>query len=469
MSVKCQGLTPAAPAAQELAKSVERTCILGYKTYCLRKKSRRKVGRDTKRPERHFIDLCAGCGGLSLGLLQSGWRGLFAVEKDKLAFATLSFNLLQKKRTQYDWPNWLPKSPLSLQSLLSKYKSQLKKLRGHVDLLAGGPPCQGFSTVGKRLPKDPRNQIFKHYLKLVKLTRPTMVLMENVRGILFPFPKGKSRRGQKTKVLSHAELIKELLEKRLGYNVWYGIVHAMDFGVPQTRPRFILIGVHKSRKGINSDANPLELLKKLRPHFLREKQLKTKPISAKEALSDLMKSKHRLRDSTEMPGFKMGMYGKQTTAYQRLLHGSLNGAVADSHRFVNHRPETVKKFEWVVKNCRKGKIIRPEDRGKFATSKHTLYVLNSSSPAPTVTTLPDDLLHYSEPRILTVREMARLQSFPDRFQFKGKYTTGAKERVKECPRYTQVGNAVPPLLAEALGLTLARFLEKDHVLHQLAD
>jgi DNA (cytosine-5)-methyltransferase 1 len=146
-----------------------------------------------------------------------------------------------------------------------------------------------------------------------------------------------------------------------------------------------------------------------------------------------------------------GHYGPQTSDYQRLLHSNMNGELADSHRFAKHRPETVEKFKWFLKNCDKGKKLEQDERGDYANKKHMVYILSPLQPAPTVTTLPDDLLHYSEPRILTVREMARLQSFPDWFEFKGKYTTGGDRRTKECPRYTQVGNAVPPLLAEALG------------------
>ena len=104
--------------------------------------------------------------------------------------------------------------------------------------------------------------------------------------------------------------------------------------------------------------------------------------------------------------------------------------------------------------------MEQNERGEYANKKHYVYILHPSRPAPTVTTLPDDLLHYSEPRILTVREMARLQSFPDWFAFKGKYTTGGDLRTKQCPRYTQVGNAVPPLLAELLGQTLIQFLNE---------
>src|SRR5258706_540076 len=98
------------------------------------------------------------------------------------------------------------------------------------------------------------------------------------------------------------------------------------------------------------------------------------------------------------------------------------------------------------------------DRERLGLSKHRTFPMAPDKLAPTVTTLPDDVLHYSEPRILTVRESARLQSFPDWFKFRGKYTTGGDRRKKECPRYTQVGNAVPPLLAQAIGTGIARAL-----------
>src|SRR5437762_8467175 len=127
--------------------------------------------------KRNFIDLCAGCGGLSLGLLNAGWRGLFAVDKNPLAFSTLSFNLLQPDGLHFDWPDWLPKQPISLESLISTHEMDLKKLRGKVDLLAGGPPCQGFSSYGRRVRRDPRNRVFKPYLKLVELLKPRLVLM----------------------------------------------------------------------------------------------------------------------------------------------------------------------------------------------------------------------------------------------------------------------------------------------------
>jgi DNA (cytosine-5)-methyltransferase 1 len=154
----------------------------------------------------------------------------------------------------------------------------------------------------------------------------------------------------------------------------------------------------------------------------------------------------------------MGFYGPSLSEYQKYMHGTMNGALADSHRFARHNPYTVEKFSWFLENCKKGKKIPQEDRGEYGNKKHTIYILHPNECAPTVTTLPDDMLHYYEPRILTVRETARLQSFPDWYEFKGKYTTGGKLRKKECPRYTQVGNAVPPLFAEAIGQTLAQLI-----------
>lgn len=406
-----------------------------------------------------FVDLCAGCGGLSLGLLNAGWRGLLAVEKNTDAFATLSFNLLSSRSPHFSWPAWLPKSAHSLEDLSDKYSSNLKSLRKQVDLLAGGPPCQGFSTVGRRRAHDPRNQVFRHYLKIVEFLQPKMVLMENVRGILCPFKGKDAPKSENGKPLAYAEIIKDALKN--DYEVWSDIVHAKDYGVPQIRPRFILVGIRKDlARLITPDLNPFLILAGKREQFLAEKGLGNTHTSVRQALSDLCKHGNRQSDCLEMPRFKQGSYGKQTAAYQRLLHGEMNGAVADSHRFARHKPATVEKFSWFQEHCTPGRKIEQAERGIHANKKHTVYILDPHQPAPTVTTLPDDMIHYSEPRILTVREMARLQSFPDWFEFKGKYTTGGDRRIKECPRYTQVGNAVPPLLAEILGVTLMSVLEK---------
>lgn len=413
--------------------------------------------RSTKRSP-SFVDLCAGCGGLSLGLVNAGWRGLFAVEKDADAFATLAHNLLGGQHSHFQWPSWLPKAPHSLEAMTAKHADQLTALRGQVELLAGGPPCQGFSTFGRRKAHDPRNQIFRQYLNVVELLQPKMVLMENVRGILCPFKGDGAPRDSEGKPLIYAQIIKHSLDA--DYHVWSAIVQAKDFGVPQTRPRFILIGLRRThgQQSVSSGLDPFAFLTRSRISFLAAKGLSPAHTTVQQAISDLSKSAGDLAACPESPRFKQGTYGKQVSSYQRLMHGHLNGALADSHRFANHRPTTIEKFDWFQKHCDSGKKIEQEDRGQHANKKHTVYILDAHQPAPTVTTLPDDMIHYSEPRILTVREMARLQSFPDTFEFKGKYTTGGDRRTKECPRYTQVGNAVPPLLAEALGKALLQLI-----------
>src|SRR5580698_1201845 len=130
-----------------------------------------------------FADAFAGCGGLSLGLLQAGLEGRFAIEHDKFAFATLQANLLSKDaKFKFSWPQWLPKKPIAIGKLLKTYDTQLESLSGKIDVLVGGPPCQGFSSAGHRRHDDPRNQLFNSYLKLVDALRPRVVLIENVRG-----------------------------------------------------------------------------------------------------------------------------------------------------------------------------------------------------------------------------------------------------------------------------------------------
>ena len=131
----------------------------------------------------------------------------------------------------------------------------------------------------------------------------------------------------------------------------------------------------------------------------------------------------------------------------------------DSMRLTRHRDEVRERFAKILKECPRGVRMNEANREQYSTKKHRVYPMDAWEPAPTITTLPDDVLHYSEPRILTVRESARLQSFPDWFQFRGKFTTGGDRRTKECPRYTQVGNAVPPLLARAIGLAVRAVLD----------
>ena len=133
---------------------------------------------------------------------------------------------------------------------------------------------------------------------------------------------------------------------------------------------------------------------------------------------------------------------------------NLTKKIASSHRFANHKKETIEKFQYILNFGRANKNISDEIKAKYNMKKRTVVPLCSDSPTPTLTTLPDDYIHYCEPRILTVREYARIQSFPDSYEFKGGYTTGGDRRKTDVPRYTQIGNAIPPLFAEQAGLVL---------------
>ncbi len=396
-----------------------------------------------------FVDLFAGCGGLSLGLSMAGWQGVFSVEKSVDAFATFSANFCNEDaRYKFDWPEWLPVEATTTAKLLSDHRSKLAALRGEIDLLAGGPPCQGFSTAGKREGEDPRNRLADEYAEIVELVQPKYILLENVRGFQMPFAEDE---------LAYSDRVALRLANsgEFGYEVFSELLDASDYGVPQMRKRFIMIGIRKDLNHCHED--PIKLVKENNPRFREVRHLNGHQIGVSEAISDLEIRGQQLRDYEPFPGFKTIKYNgrRNLTDFQRLMRADVDqGFDPDSMRLPNHRPEIVKRFSTILKNCPKGVTLSAENRKKYSTKKQCLTPLHPKKLARTVTTLPDDMIHYSEPRILTVRENARLQTFPDWFSFRGKYTTGGHRRKSECPRYSQVGNAVPPLLAEALGETL---------------
>jgi len=397
---------------------------------------------------RSFIDLFAGCGGLSLGLKKAGWTGVFAIEKTPDAFQTLKHNLIDKAVvSKFTWPEWLPCEAITTSILLEKYSAQLKKLKGSIDLIAGGPPCQGFSFAGRRNPNDPRNKLTEEYIQIVSLVQPRFLLLENVKGFTAAF----KQRGQKDKV--YAEVVKEKLET-LGYTVFHRMCNASAFGVPQPRPRFIMIAFHAEQY---CPGDPFDLLDNFLPAYRSSKGLHhSKDTVVKDAISDLEIAKAKLTQCLESKGFQQVQYGpRKLTNYQKLMRElCAKGQSPNSMRLPRHKPDTLKRFNTVLNEFPKGKSLSKEDLQALGTRKQCFTPLHPNMLSRTITTLPDDLLHYSEARILTVRENARLQSFPDWFEFQGKYTTGGARRKEECPRYTQVGNAVPPLMAEAFGRVL---------------
>lgn len=394
-----------------------------------------------------YIDIFAGCGGLSTGLLNAGWAGLFAVEKNTDAFSTLKHNLIDNKR-HFQWPSWLPVQACDINILLKKYSKELKDLQGKVTMVAGGPPCQGFSMAGKRDKNDQRNKLVKSYIKFIKLVMPEAIIFENVHGFTVHF---KGKKGTK----QYSTYVERAL-KRLGYKTAYKIIDMSEYGVPQSRKRFILVALK------NKDPkNVFATLDKNKKAFCNSKGI-TCSTTVGAAITDLEK-RHGTCPSPDTKGFQAGIYGPIESGYQQLMRQNTNtvtGAV-DSHRFVNHRKETITLHNDLLVKAPVGKRITPSDNVVPNLNRRGVTLLGKELHAPTITSIPDELVHYSEPRILTVREHARIQSFPDWFEFKGKYTSGGKLRKQEVPRYTQVGNAVPPLFAEQIGIAIWEVLSND--------
>ena len=399
------------------------------------------------------IDLFAGCGGLSLGLYQAGWEGLFAIEKNAFAFETLKFNLIENKK-HFQWPDWLPQTEHDINEVLEKYPKQLEALRGKVDLVAGGPPCQGFSMAGKRVEDDVRNQLVFSYIKFIELVQPKMILFENVKGFTYAFDKGKSASSE-NEPYSH-KVICGLGD--LGYNVKPHVIDFSEYGVPQRRKRFILVGI---RKELGSPDRFEALLKANRDEFLAQKGLSC-INTLHDAISDLLRSNGEV-PSPDRKGFYSGIYGKKNlTAYQKWMRDNYpkTHKIADSHSFAKQTPDKINCYKRLLAEYpQRGKRIDGEAREQWGIKQRGITILDPNVVSPTITGSPDDYLHYSEPRIMTVRECARIQSFPDWYEIKKKYTTGGKMRKLEVPRYTQIGNAIPPLFAEQAGIVLKQMLQ----------
>lgn len=402
-----------------------------------------------------YIDLFAGCGGLSLGLYNSGlWKGKFAVEKSPDAFETLKYNLIEKKN-HFEWPNWLPKQNHDINEVIKNHKDNLKSLRGEIDLVAGGPPCQGFSTAGRRIEGDSRNELIKSYIKFIRLVQPKVIFFENVKGFTQKFDKNKIKGKIYSEYVTNALEYDSPKGDFQGYKVEGKLIDFSEFGIPQKRTRFILVGI---RRDIVNQVKPngfFEQIKKQKETFLINKGIGL-TNSLEDAISDLLKINEVVSPDTK--SFTAGLYNPIQSKYQKLLRGNVDSKIPDSHRFAKHSEDTLRKFEFILQNAEKDKTLSNELKERFNLKKRTVIPLSGNRPTPTITTLPDDYIHYCEPRIFTVREYARIQSFNDWYEFKGKYTTGGKRRTQEVPRYSQIGNAIPPLFGEQAGLILNTIL-----------
>ncbi|WP_298489393.1 DNA cytosine methyltransferase [uncultured Maribacter sp.] len=394
-----------------------------------------------------YIDLFSGCGGLSLGLHNAGWKGAFAIEKSEDAFKTLEHNLIKKKK-HFDWPNWLEQKHHDINEILENNSENLIKLRGKIDLVAGGPPCQGFSMAGRRIENDSRNDLINSYIKFIDYVKPKLIFFENVKGFTLGF-KNNDKKGR-----AYSTYVVEQLEN-LGYSVKGQLIDFSKYGIPQKRTRFILVGIQndfiKENPSINKESffNGIQDNKEA---FLVSKNLTMNP-TLENAISDLLQSNGVIESET--PKFKEGVYGEALSEYQKFVRKyKRKNSKVDSHRFAKHTEPIKARFKIALDE----KLTSSAYRERFQLKKSSTKILEANKPTPTITTLPDDYIHYCEPRIMTVREYARIQSFPDNYEFKGKYTTGGKRRTQEVPRYSQIGNAIPPLFGEQAGVILKQLI-----------
>ena len=443
---------------------------------------------------------------MSLGLEWAGFRRIAAIEASPLAAHTYFHNLICRDESAVlPWQEFLNSRDLQrwvgliVGPIEDRFDDFLDACRGRSrfppDVIAGGPPCQGFSTAGKKDPCDPRNKLLDRMIDAVEALAPSVVLIENVPAM------GAALRNSDLKGSVLDALLKKL--NRLGYASTALRVDASLLGVPQTRPRLFVVGMRQDR--VQSTGSAEWAAWESENALLGFVSKSASRVTVRDALGDLSGNGYRLGGR--------GEYGRLSYAKALRFDRALmvpaarrpgertNTQDVQNHELRTHGERTVDRFRlyfrlrelqlnrrtlWAaalhgrerlsdvlrrqmdsrdLSNAEINRLVEElsDQIYEHPSKKHTQIVLDGDGPANTITTLPDDLVHYAEPRVLTVRELARLQSFPDSFVFKGKATTGGSKRKEEVPQYTQVGNAVAPLVARGVGQMLAKFLAEASV------
>ena len=342
--------------------------------------------------ERTFIDLFCGAGGMSYGFEMVGFKPVLAIDIWQDALDTYKHNNPNGTTLCADLSN------IDIKQVAQDYG--IKK----VDLILGGPPCQGFSVAGKRIVDDIRNKLYKSFVSFVEYFSPDMFVMENVPNILS---------------IGDGIVRESILAdfKALGYDVKYKVLTASDYGVPQNRRRAIFVG---TKKGEFDFPTP---------------SVKTK-VTASQALSDLP-------ESSVADGSKYAE--SEQSDYQKWARSKSKGVY--NHETTVHSEKT-KHIISLVPDGGNYKDLPEEYRN--TRKVHIAWTrLNSQKPSITIDTGHRHHFHYCYNRIPTVRECARIQSFPDDYVF-------LKSRTSQ---YKQVGNAVPPLLAAAIAEEVKKTLE----------
>ena len=369
----------------------------------------------------NIIDLFAGCGGLSTGFEMAGFNVVLAIERDTAASETYRNNHNNTKLfteditkiidLEYLLPNDIP-----------------------IDGIIGSPPCQGFSMSGNRDKNDPRNSLYIEYLRFVRHFKPKFFVMENVTGLLTM--KTKAEEPLKDVILSEF--------KAIGYNVDYHVLNAADYGVPQTRQRVFFIGI---RSDIQYDRDALMPKKQYAPEQY---------ITIKDAISDLPPIK--ACEGTEIQSYPI----EPQNDYQKFMRK--NSTVVYNHIAMKHTKRLVDRFEHISYGQSVTDVpeeYQQRQRGNASKISGKSYSQNNmrpfpDRPSPTIpASFQSNFVHPFINRNYTAREGARLQSFPDTYIFYGNRTNMSWD--KALSQYQQIGNAVPPLLAKAIGETIIKY------------
>lgn len=351
-----------------------------------------------------IIDLFCGCGGFTQGFVQAGYTPIVGVDMWQDATTTYKYNFPTSVTINDDITN------LSTQDVLSAANAVASDITG----IIGGPPCQGFSISGKRLIDDPRNVLYKSFVEFVGEIKPKFFVMENVPGLV-SMAKGAVK-----------DAVIEDFTSR-GYNVSWKILASDDYGVPQHRRRVFFVGLNRDIFGDVFYSFPESTV--------------VEKVTCKDAISDLdfISDEIALPDETSYGPAPM-------SAYQELMRQ--NSTVLWNHVATIHNERTKEIIAMVPDGGNYQSL--PEEL--WSTRKvHIAWTrMDSKRPCFTIDTGHNHHFHYRANRVPTARESARIQSFPDCFRFLGIKTSQLK----------QVGNAVPPLMAQAIAEKIAHYLEE---------
>ena len=387
-----------------------------------------------------YLDLFAGAGGLSEGLSEAGFHGLFASE--------IVAEYANTYRRNHPGTEVITADIRSLDA--EKIRQQLGVEREEIDLIAGGPPCQGFSiNAPVRSALDERNHLFKEYLRFVDAFAPKAVLIENVPGLV-SFEDGATL---------HA-ILDSLAE--LGYGVDVRILGAAYYGIPQMRWRTVILGLRGKNLPATAFPEPIYHAP-IRPNFTATfdgqslvkfptAETDSKFVTVKDALDDLPPLVNGER------GQPIKEYATEPSCdYQKRSRIGSVGVI--NHEATRLSPINLERIRHIAPGGNWTDIpdgLLPQGMKRARKSDHTKRYgrVAPDGLASTILTKCDphwgSYFHYSQDRAFTVREAARIQSFPDHFVFTG----------TQAQQFAQVGNAVPPLLAKAVGLAVKSILEE---------